>query len=224
MTAAGSDVYNGTILQNAAPNNTHNILRTSNRGSFSAYSAQRGRTIDGGTDAGYYENTTATGNASDTSYGRDSTTRVRNDQIQMRVLFYVGAEVSPQEASQITAAGVLSDVASLNGLTGVGTATPMSDYVIETYVSGTTWYRLYKSGWVEQGGVVTTSTSDYSITLLVEMANADYSPNLTPYQATSTADVTIRMLPSSTATTLIVKTTANTSSIGFGVKWEGMAA
>lgn len=26
------------------------------------------------------------------------------------------------------------------------------DYVVQTYKSGTTWYRKYKSGWVEQGG------------------------------------------------------------------------
>jgi len=37
---------------------------------------------------------------------------LRNDQIQMRVLFYVGAEVSPQTASQITAANVLSELHS----------------------------------------------------------------------------------------------------------------
>ena len=30
-----------------------------------------------------------------------------------------------------------------------------ADSVIETYRSGMNWYRRYKSGWVEQGGTVT---------------------------------------------------------------------
>lgn len=102
------------------------------------------------------------------------------------------------------------------------------DYVVVSYYAadGSSWYRQYQSGWVEQGGTVTTSTGDYSITLPITMANNTYCPNLTPYQATSTTDLTIRMLPSSTTTTLIIKTTGNGASVGFGVKWEvkGLAA
>lgn len=33
------------------------------------------------------------------------------------------------------------------------------DYVIESWQSGTSWYRLYKSGWLEQGGRVSSVSS-----------------------------------------------------------------
>ena len=42
---------------------------------------------------------------------------------------------------------------------------------MESYNDGTNWYRKYKSGWVEQGGV---ATSD-NVTLLKPMENANYS-------------------------------------------------
>ena len=49
------------------------------------------------------------------------------------------------------------------------------DYVVEkqdpTSANGYTWYRKYKSGWVEQGGTVTTaSDTSASVTLPIPMA------------------------------------------------------
>lgn len=32
------------------------------------------------------------------------------------------------------------------------------DYVVESYVNGANWYRIYKSGWCEQGGRVSASS------------------------------------------------------------------
>ena len=58
-----------------------------------------------------------------------------------------------------------------------------SDYVIEsqepTEANGYTWYRLYKSGWVEQGGYVSYTGSWInvhidSVVLPIEFANTDY--------------------------------------------------
>lgn len=53
-----------------------------------------------------------------------------------------------------------------------------SDYVIErqepTAKNGYTWYRLYKSGWVEQGGNFS-GNSPLSMTLPIAMANTAYS-------------------------------------------------
>ena len=51
------------------------------------------------------------------------------------------------------------------------------DYVVEfqkpTLSNNYTWYRKYKSGWVEQGGETTSSTD--SVTLPIEMANTHYT-------------------------------------------------
>lgn len=53
-----------------------------------------------------------------------------------------------------------------------------ADYVIETWraADGSSWYRKYKSGWVEQGGtgVGGTNKTGRQITLPVSMADANY--------------------------------------------------
>ena len=52
------------------------------------------------------------------------------------------------------------------------------DYVVEwkaPTVSDATWYRLYKSGWIEQGGQYNQAASAWTtITLLKEMADLSY--------------------------------------------------
>ena len=122
MTAAGSLANVGTVLQNAAPNITGTLSRVSSAlltnypsgtGAFVRTSAYTEASKVGGSgNPPLLANFGLDASLSNAAYGRDSTTRVRNDQIQMRVLFYVGAEVSPQEASQITAANVLSELHS----------------------------------------------------------------------------------------------------------------
>lgn len=77
-----------------------------------------------------------------------------------------------------------------------------ADYVVETYTNGTSWYRKYKSGWVEQGG-----RSDYVssniplvVNLLLPMQNTNYysgavdtgaSGSSYGTQNTSTSQITI---------------------------------
>lgn len=48
------------------------------------------------------------------------------------------------------------------------------DYVIESYQNGTSWYRVYKSGWCEQGGIGANATAG-TIQLLKEMADTNYN-------------------------------------------------
>ena len=66
------------------------------------------------------------------------------------------------------------------------------DYVVEkqdpTSANGYTWYRKYKSGWVEQGGHFssTVTNSFNTITLPVAMRDTNYvafSSNLTGYES-----------------------------------------
>ena len=67
-----------------------------------------------------------------------------------------------------------------DGTTVGGIEVPTSaiaDYVVATQLptedNNYTWYRLYKSGWVEQGG--TQSTNNTTITFPIEMANTNYT-------------------------------------------------
>ena len=54
-----------------------------------------------------------------------------------------------------------------------------SDYVIErqepTAENGYTWYRLYKSGWVEQGGIIANLTDMARIVFPIIMADVNYT-------------------------------------------------
>ena len=48
--------------------------------------------------------------------------------------------------------------------------------VVQNYVNGTSWYRVWSDGWCEQGGVVSIgNNADYTVTLLKKMANTDYT-------------------------------------------------
>lgn len=49
------------------------------------------------------------------------------------------------------------------------------DFVVESYQNGTEWYKLYKSGWCEQGGIaVQGSGGNVSVNLLKQFANTNY--------------------------------------------------
>lgn len=65
-----------------------------------------------------------------------------------------------------------------------------ADFVIETQIptaeNNYTWYRKYKSGWVEQGGRFLLSTGDYdTINLQIEMADTNYSVQMVYYDSTA---------------------------------------
>lgn len=47
--------------------------------------------------------------------------------------------------------------------------------ITETYVNGTSWYRVYSDGWCEQGGKVANSIDGSTITFLKPFINANYT-------------------------------------------------
>ena len=46
--------------------------------------------------------------------------------------------------------------------------------LIESYISGTTWYRKYSDGWIEQGGRVTTTATSGTVTFYKAFSNTNY--------------------------------------------------
>lgn len=68
----------------------------------------------------------------------------------------------------------INDVAELKQTTD-----GMIDYVVETQeptsTNGYTWYRLYKSGWVEQGGIIANLTDMARIVFPIIMADKNYT-------------------------------------------------
>lgn len=76
-----------------------------------------------------------------------------------------------------------ADISTVNGIDSRVDTLEGYDYVVEsqepTSSNSYTWYRKYKSGWVEQGGRVTVSgtisATNVRVTFPVEMANTNYT-------------------------------------------------
>ena len=80
------------------------------------------------------------------------------------------------------------------------------DFVIETQLptsaNNYTWYRKYKSGWVEQGGRVPGNTNgSYNITMPVEMADTNYNFIGTGYKDSNDAGFVAVCIDSSSVST-----------------------
>lgn len=93
-----------------------------------------------------------------------------------------------------------------------------ADYVVEwqtpTDLNNYTWYRKYKSGWVEQGGQVPAGTAQRAaITLPVTMANTGYTVSAIGGNTTSANNTTLIGLYARTTTSIqLYATTVNASS------------
>lgn len=112
-------------------------------------------------------------------YGNSTT--VQPAATEMYLYFYVGGFT--QTATENTAglnASLFNGKADLNLLNTANNV----DFIIErqepSAENNYTWYRKYKSGWVEQGGFLNGTTSAVnSVTLPIEMADTNYTVNAT---------------------------------------------
>lgn len=97
------------------------------------------------------------------------------------------------------------------------------EYQTPTAENNYTWYRKYKSGWVEQGGLYTNpsaTSSGYTQSLPVAMADANYQVTVSVF--TSTPNVHYYAPKSSGRTTTSFVITPNASQVMWEVK--GFAA
>lgn len=136
---------------------------------------------------------------------------------------------------------VLSDVAGLKlnkADTDLSNVSSNIDYVVEsqepTEANGYTWYRLYKSGWVEQGGQFvhpkqgTNTEISTTVSLPVIMSNTNYYVSPLTFITDGGNTTHIRNNKNDrTTTTLIIYTYSTTSIIrSYTVNWQvsGMSA
>ena len=87
---------------------------------------------------------------------------------QMYLYFYVGQ--FSQTATEQTA-GITSE--QLNAKVDISSLSECQ-VIIETYHNEGDWYRIWSDGWIEQGGIKT-STSQTNITLLKQFSDANYT-------------------------------------------------
>ena len=149
-------------------------------------------------------------------------TKIQNDA-------FTGAEAELTYDS--TSKGLRVHDGSTQGGIEVPTANT-ADYVVESQLptadNNYTWYRKYKSGWVEQGGRVQSTSTDYqeqTITFPVEMADIGYMVTITPESSYgNTMDAKGFCFFSPTTTSMKVAPQKNTITWGNYWKVEGMAA
>lgn len=98
------------------------------------------------------------------------------------------------------------------------------DFVVESQnptASEPRWYRLYKSGWIEQGGYIANNSTTTTVLFLKNMADTNYC--ITGGLLNGTASTSYEHMNFNTLTTSGFKFTSYDS---YGVKWEvkGMSA
>ena len=107
-------------------------------------------------------------------------------------------------------------------------AVSTNPHIVETYVNGTSWYRLYSDGWIEQGGIVNANSTalNYQVEFLKEFTNTDYviAANRSEHNAyaSDTASVNANTMTSACVTTNRKSTTGfyfNRVVVNFPVSW-----
>lgn len=79
--------------------------------------------------------------------------------------YYVGATV--QNANLIDAGRMQEQITNINASS--------RGYLVESYVNGRSWYRVYSDGWCEQGGQITVTEAATNITLLKSYKDNNYN-------------------------------------------------
>ena len=91
---------------------------------------------------------------------------------QMYLYFYAGTF---NDSAVEQTAGLNAELFSGKADTDLNNVSSNIDYVVESYRNGTEWYRIYKSGWVEQGGRRTdVFDAGVTVNLLKPFLNTDY--------------------------------------------------
>lgn len=135
-------------------------------------------------------------------------------------VFNAATELSEQQSAQLASEMQLKaqvDLANVNS---------NLDFVVETWKDGAGgWYRKYRSGWVDQGGIVPDgSAAAVTVNFWVEMADSKYTPVVTP-SSSGSGSATSRVLSAYDRTvTGMTIFLIDTSNEGTSWRVEGYAA
>ena len=106
---------------------------------------------------------------SNSLYGNSSTVQPQT----IKAFYYIVIATSTKTDIQVDIDEIATD---LNGKADVDLTNCTKPHIVETYVNGTSWYRVYSDGWCEQGGETSNSTTadGRSIAYLKTFANTNY--------------------------------------------------
>ena len=107
-------------------------------------------------------------------YGNSNTVQPQS----VKVLYYIVIATTTKTEIEVDIDDVVTD---LNSKVNTADLTEVQ-CVVETYVNGTSWYRVYSDGWCEQGGYASKGSEGWlTISLLKNFANTNYNLSITPY-------------------------------------------
>lgn len=103
-------------------------------------------------------------------YGNSNTVQPQ----ALKVLYYIVIATSTKTEIEVDIDEIATD---LNGKADVDLSNCTKPHIVETYVNGTSWYRVYSDGWIEQGGYTSSipNNSTSTISLLKSFSNTNYS-------------------------------------------------
>lgn len=107
---------------------------------------------------------------------------------------------------------------NLKANTSLSNVTANIDFVVESYNDGVNWYRVYKSGWIEQGGKVT-EINNVTVNLLKPYKDTNYSVLNTYIDTENTGTIEVRNVAvwNRTPTSFVVRTSPTS---GISKCWE----
>ena len=130
--------------------------------------------------------------------------------------FYVGN--FERDAVEQTA-GITTETLNQKADKDLGNIPANYDYVVESQMptaeNGYTWYRKYKSGWVEQGGRIANNSTSTTVTLPVVMTDANYTLVGGLLNGTASASYEHMNFNNLTPTSFVFTTYDN-----YGVNWQ----
>ena len=159
----------GDLVEAGLPNITGEFNSAYNSDNLSgAFGWQGGMPAQGTTNSSYIGGFNFDASRSSSIYGNSSTVQPQT----IKVLYYIVIATSTKTDIQVDIDEVVTDLNSKadTDLTNV----PNSKGILtESYVNGTSWYRIYSDGFCIQGGRQTASTT--KVSLLVNYANTNYT-------------------------------------------------
>lgn len=123
--------------------------------------------------SGIAETVTAEGfkaSRSNSIYGNSSTVQPQ----AIKVLYYIVIATTTKTDIQVDIDEIATD---LNGKADVDLSNCTKPHIVETYVNGTSWYRVYSDGWCEQGGFknnIPSGVTGSSVVFLKKFSNTNY--------------------------------------------------
>ena len=159
---------------------------------------------------------------------RSSSIYGNSDTVQPQAIkgyYYIVLATNVDLTLSVDTDAIINDVTNLQ--TEVGGADYVVEYQMPTAENSYSWYRLYKSGWIEQGGMTSVGNDEnsYAMTFLKTMADTNY---FATYQRYNTGSGTIASGWIGDNTICNYSTTSFSISRGFNgpIRWkvEGMAA